>query len=401
MAVTIYDEPQLIAPAGNPLVFTFSSDQTAQPNFSFVVELYINGTLRLTQEVFRQFNTLGRIDVSEAVQSTLTSPLVVDGTLTTFYDTAINEYYIIVYEKYGTTPTIQASDTSTTLYGFNGALRHQDWINFDYREYNSLGSSSFLPVNFLTTFPRTKKYFCGLDERIFLGIFCTDTNIYARARVYDINNNLIDGDIISAALNDFTVFDVSPSTIVANSTITQSTFDSGAYYTIETMELGLMPPVFNVTSEAFKIWIDTECKRYETRRLHWLNKFGVWDSFTFSLVSIDSTTVQSYGYQREKGVWDGTSYTYPLYQGEKVDFAKTASDQLTLNSDWINQDVQQWLVRELLESPSVYLEVNNGTDFEPVKVTNTNYQLKTRRRDGLIQEQITIERTYTYRSQLN
>jgi len=39
MAVTIYDEPQLIAPAGNPLVFTFSSDQTAQPNFSFVVEL--------------------------------------------------------------------------------------------------------------------------------------------------------------------------------------------------------------------------------------------------------------------------------------------------------------------------------------------------------------------------
>jgi len=357
--------------------------------------------LILTQEVFRQFNTLGRIDVSEAVQSTLTSPLVVDGTLTTFYDTAINEYYIIVYEKYGTTPTIQASDTSTTLYGFNGALRHQDWINFDYREYNSLGSSSFLPVNFLTTFPRTKKYFCGLDERIFLGIFCTDTNIYARARVYDINNNLIDGDIISAALNDFTVFDVSPSTIVANSTIAQSTFDSGAYYTIETMELGIMPPVFNVTSEAFKIWIDTECKRYETRRLHWLNKFGVWDSFTFSLVSIDSTTVQSYGYQRDKGVWDGTSYTYPLYQGEKVDFAKTASDQLTLNSDWINQDVQQWLVRELLESPSVYLEVNNGTDFEPVKVTNTNYQLKTRRRDGLIQEQITIERTYTYRSQLN
>jgi hypothetical protein len=55
----------------------------------------------------------------------------------------------------------------------------------------------------------------------------------------------------------------------------------------------------------------------------------------------------------------------------------------------------------LLESPSVYLEVNNGTDFEPVKVTNNSYQLKTRRRDGLIQEQITIERTYTYRSQLN
>jgi hypothetical protein len=151
----------------------------------------------------------------------------------------------------------------------------------------------------------------------------------------------------------------------------------------------------------FRIYVDKDCKRYETRRLHWLNKYGVWDSFTFSLVSIDSSTVQSNGYQREKGIWDGTSYTYPLYQGEKTTFAKTASDQLVLNSDFIKQDVQQWLVRGLYESPVVYLEVENGTEFEPVNVTNSNYQFKTRRRDGLIQEQITIERTYTYTSQLN
>lgn len=400
MAITIYDEPQLIAPAGNPLVFTFSSDQTAQPNFSFVVELYINGTLRLTQEVFRQFNTLGRIDVSEAVQSTLTSPLVVDGTLTTFYDTAINEYYIIVYEKYGTTPTIQASDTSTTLYGFNAALRHQDWINFDYQDYDASTNNASTPGTLLlTSWPRAKKYFCGLDERIFLGSLCTDTSVNVRFRLKDITGVTIANVLTSITLDKLLVVDASPQTIIANTSVTQANFDDAAYY--EVIIRGTGAGGNNGSSETFVIWIDTECKRYETRRLHWLNKFGVWDSFTFSLVSIDSTTVQSYGYQREKGVWDGTSYTYPLYQGEKVDFAKTASDQLTLNSDWINQDVQQWLVRELLESPSVYLEVNNGTDFEPVKVTNTNYQFKTRRRDGLIQEQITIERTYTYRSQLN
>jgi hypothetical protein len=158
---------------------------------------------------------------------------------------------------------------------------------------------------------------------------------------------------------------------------------------------------YSGSGEVFRVYMDRECKRYETRRLHWLNKYGVWDSFTFSLVSTDSSTVQSYGYQREKGVWKDTSYTYPLYQGEKVDFAKTSADQLLLNSDWIYESVQQWLVSSLMESPSVYLEVEDGTAFEPVKVTNTSYQLKTRRRDGLIQEQITLERTYTYRSQLN
>ena len=119
MAITLYDEPQPIAPAGNPLVFTFSSDETAQPNFSFIVEVYINGSLRLTQEVYRQFNTLGRIDVSEAVQSTLSSPLIVDGTLLTFYDSAINDYYIIVYEKYGDpNPQLYDSETSNQQYTY-------------------------------------------------------------------------------------------------------------------------------------------------------------------------------------------------------------------------------------------------------------------------------------------
>jgi len=132
-----------------------------------------------------------------------------------------------------------------------------------------------------------------------------------------------------------------------------------------------------------------------------LNKLGSFDSFTFSLVSTEAANVKSYGYQRDPGVWDGTSYTYPLYAGQAINFAKTKTETLTLNSDWINQDIQQWLVKSLYDSPLVYLERENGTEFEPVKVTNSNYTLKQRRRDGLIQETINIDRTFTYRSQLN
>jgi hypothetical protein len=152
-------------------------------------------------------------------------------------------------------------------------------------------------------------------------------------------------------------------------------------------------------SEEFRIDIDLECKRYATNRLHWLNKFGVWDSFTFTLVSVTSSNVQSSGYSREKGVWNNTSFTYPSYQGEKVTYSKRSTDQLVLNSDWIKEDIQQWLVRSLLESPVVYLEQSDG--FEPVNISNQTYQFKTKRRDGLIQEQITIDRTYSYTSQLN
>lgn len=495
MAVTIYDEPQAIAPAGNPMVFTFSSDQTAQANFSFVVELYINGTLRLTQEVFRQFNTLGRIDVSEAVQSTLSSPLVVDGSLTTYYDPAINGYYIKVYEKYGTPTTTHGSDTSNQRTGFNGALRHQNWINFDYQDYNASTTNSLTPnVLFLTDWPRTRRFFCGEDERLFLGILCSDTSVNVRFRLKNSAGSIIANALTSITLSKLLVVDASPSTIIANTSITQANFDSAAYY--EVIVRGAGAGSYNGSSETFTIYLDRECKRYETRRLHWLNKYGVWDSFTFPLVSIDSTNVEKYDYQKEKGVWENNSYTYPLYQGEKIHYTKTASDQLILNSDWLHQDVQQWLMRSLLESPSVYLEISaealfgceclsisftfneefysltieqtgtfndkplydftvdgrtfrlmwvagewkffelnvqtlatlestancpfgsyeefgeKGVDdliikpcgvpsFEPVKVINPSYQFKTRRRDGLIQEQITIERTYTYRSQIN
>lgn len=392
MAVTIYDEPQLISPAGNPLVFTFSSDQTAQVNFSFVVEVYIDGLLRITQEVFRQFNTLGRIDVSEAVQSTLNNIRI---TTDIEYDAtdSMVEYYIIVYEKYGATPTIQASDTSSTVKAFNGSIEYADFVSWDYSDYDPQLTGSSL---FLTYFPRNKRALCGLEENFYLGYF-EQTGLEVATlivNIFDINNNNTTFAALTLTSTEFNIINVGPQVLIDNTSLVAADFDDCYYYTIQ-VELT------DQATESFKIYLDSDCKRYETYRLHWLNKLGSFDSFTFGLVSTESATVQSFGYQRDPGVWDNTSYTYALYAGQKLDFAKTKSEQLVLNSDWINQDVQQWLVNSLYDSPLVYLERENGTAFEPVKVTNSSYTLKNRRRDGLIQETVSIERTFTYRSQLN
>lgn len=394
MAVSIYDQPQLIAPAGNPLVFTFDSTETAQPNFSFIVELYIDSQLRLTQEVFRQFNTLARIDVSEAVQSAIRNPEITTDLQFDATNSMVT-YAIIVYEKYGATPTIQNSQTSSTLKAFNAALEYPQWRVWDPDDYDPNATQGSL---FLTYFPRTSRQLCGMDENIYVG-YLEPTGLAGVAlacELYDIQGNVIASDFsISLTSSEFNILNVGPQAIIANSTITQLDFDDCYKYFVYVDVGGIS------SSETYWIYMDTDCKRYDTYRLHWLNKLGSWDSFTFSLVSTESATVQAFDYQRDPGVWDGTSYTYPLYSGQKVNYAKTKSKQLILNSDWMSQAVQNWLVESLFDSPLVYLEQNNSTEFEPVKVTNTNYQLKTRRRDGLIQEQITIDRTYTYRSQLN
>jgi hypothetical protein len=393
MAITIYDEPQLIAPAGNPLVFTFSSNQTAQPNFSFIVELYVDSQLRLTQEVFRQFNTLGRIDVSEAVQSVM-SNIIPTTNIENDASTSMVTYAIIVYEKYGTTPTIQASDTSTTLKAINAALEYKDWVNWDYTIYDPNLTQDAV---FMTYFPTSKRALCGMEENFFLGYLeqTASAPVLLYVELLDIQNNTIASDYINLTSVEFNILNVGPQVIIANSTITQTDFDDCYRYSVSVDVSGVS------FVGPFVIYMDLECKRYDTYRLHWLNKFGSFDSFTFSLVSTEAANVQSYGYQRDPGVWDGTSYTYPLYAGQAINFAKTKTETLTLNSDWINQEIQQWLVKSLYDSPVVYLERENGTEFEPVKVTNSNYTLKQRRRDGLIQETVNIDRTFTYRSQLN
>jgi hypothetical protein len=81
--------------------------------------------------------------------------------------------------------------------------------------------------------------------------------------------------------------------------------------------------------------------------------------------------------------------------------SKFMQDRLILNSDWIHEDIQNWLVRSLYESPRVYLQNDFGTSvFEPVNITNAETIVKQRRKFGLMQEQVTIDRTYTKVSQL-
>jgi len=399
MAITFHTQPQVFTPGSNPVVWTFSSDETAQANFSYIVEVYVNAILHSTHQVFPQNGIYAKFNASEIARGILSSPLITDGTFQTLYSSAYDPFEIIVYEQYGTPPAIEASETSNSSYVFNAALRHPDFVNWDYLDYNiSSVNPQINGMLFLTSWPRSKKYFCGLTEKVFLGILSDEQfQFFSIITLYDSTNTIITSASFNVGFSELSVFDFSPVNIDNNSSITSGNFSTCVYYTVQ---LGVTTNISSLLlSEIFSIYIDTECQRYPSRRLHWLNKFGVWDSFTFDLVSTDSTKVEGNRYEREKGIWDAENYVYPLYQGEGTTFSKRAEDTLTLNSDWIKEDVQQWLVRELYESPSVYLESDGN--FEPVNVTNASYKLKVSRRDGLIQELVEIQRTYSFNSQLN
>lgn len=402
MAVTINQQPQYFQPACNPYVWTFSSNQTTQPNFSFIVELYVGGVLVSTHQVFNESLNYAKFDASGELRALLTSEMVTTGALLTYYDPAIDVVNIRVYEKYGTPPTLSVTfATGTVNRAWNASLRHPDFIAYDHLDYMiSRTNANSGNIKFLTDFPRARKYFVGLYESAFLTfINRSKPNIDFYLNLYDATNTLILNYTATIAVGDLNVIDCSPQNLIANTTATLTNFQACAYYTVRVQ--GLDVGVNSGFSETFTFYMDTECHRYDTKRLHWLNKLGGWDSFTFTLVSLNTSKVKTSEYQRERGDWNtaGTDWVYTRYHGQDMAFNKFATDQLVLNSDWIHESVQQWLVRDLYESPKVYLETTPGA-FEPVRITNESYQQKQRRVDGLLRETVNIERTYNYNSQL-
>lgn len=405
MAITIEQNPPTFWPICNDVTWTFSSTNTAQPNFSFIIELYLNGSLLSTHEVYPENGIYGKFNISQIGRAVVTSNYPDESTLTIGELNPDNTWSLLVYEKYGTPPATQvASSTPTASRNFlNASFRFGDavlpggWES----DLNDIEAGPLKGGRFLTDFPRTKKDLVAYDEYKYLAIINSDGDfLTGYVKLYNISGTLTyqatwTGVLGTALLTPF--LNVSPANLVADTSLVQSNFNDCYYYTIELKQTSTPAKA----SEVYKIYYDQSCSAYPRRRLHWLNKYGAWDSFTFTLLSEDSTDITSNNYSRVTGRWNNDAYDYSLSDGHQMTQSKFIQDKLILNSDWIHEDVQQWLVRELYESPRVYLQNDFGTSvLEPVNVTNANYVLKQRRKAGLIQELVQINRTYTKISQL-
>lgn len=398
MAVTIVQEPDTFTPACNPIVWTFSSNQTAQPNFSFYVEFYVQGNLHSAHTVFPETGIYGKFDATQIMRALTTTPVIDTGFVQDF-GTAMLTCYIDVYEKYGTPPTIQANDDSAIRRVFNGSFKYQDFVAwnsdfYDVKEYNG--------ALFTTNFPRAQKAWCRYDEHFFIGLFGKRFVLgdvwTLNIELFDMSGNSIASDTYNIGYERYWQLNVCPDKIVSNTSITSGDFDLCAYYEVF---VEYTDGVIVNDTEIFTIWYDQDCTRYRPMRLHWLNKFGSYDSFSFDLLSQDSANISANNYQRQFGTW-GTSgaYNFSITDAQMLHYSKRTVEQMIINSDWIPQAVQHWLVEELYESPRVYLQ-DGAQSFFSVMVTNPNYVKKLRRKDGLIQELVQIDKTNEYISQLN
>lgn len=377
MAVTIHQYPQFITPSDNPMVFTFSSNQTAQANFSFYVDVYINGNLIKTEQVYPTNGIYARYDISAWCSNycdmpSLSSSLTADAENTCFYQ-------IQVFDNYGTPPTNQSSATSTLQYAYKAGLDNDAFADYDYTLYNTDSGSGKL---FVTDFPRgTSEYpfMRRTDNQNYLMLMNNLTNFTLTIRLVPASGFPVTYSAAQTTnTNVFTMVNVGIDSLIANTTLTQANINAASY---------MLVYISGVT-EQYRIDFDDSCVFPRAKRIHWLSQLGGIDSYSFNLISRTSAKISSNGYQRVFGEWNGNAWEFNKTRSTDVDFVKTVQPMLKVESDWLDGDVQHWLTQNLFTA--LYVAEEGDGELIERKIKADGYEWMYNDNDMLFKETITL-----------
>ena len=385
MAVTIHNTPQSYTPSDNPVTWTFSSDETAQANFVFLVEVYINGVLKANELVFPESGINAHFDASAYASNACNIPVLSDSLME---DAANNaEINIKVIERYGDPVDDEASATSGVVTVFKARLDDDDFVDWQTGSVNYISDGVATGLNWLSNHPTSPSRMVKQEDESQRIMAITNEEVISFDVVlYDSDDNVIASDtsISLTPSPKIAIFNISPAIIVADTSISAGNFDTCEYYTVET---SFFDPEIIV--------IDRGIEYEYYRRIHFLSEIGSIESFTFALISRPTASIKSHGYRKSWGEWDGSDFNYTKTEGRDVDFAKVSERKLIIESDWLNQEVQHWLHRNLFESPAVWEETeagggNKGFHLRRRKIMQTAWADKYNKNDTLFKEQITL-----------
>lgn len=377
MAVTIHSSPQFYTPSDNPIRWTFSSNQTGQANFSYIIEAYVNGVLDSRHEIFPEVGARAHFDMQDIMQRF--TP-VATTTQTTVGKSASNfaECYIIVRERYGSTPAYGSSATSSSVFPFKACLSPEEFAVWDYTDY-AFSSSSI--ANFMTDSPQELSIQPGKDY--FLTLIQDGENELALTfQLFEADGTSIPGsDVAIPDALRIVQININTDLLVSESIIPQESFDAAAYMDIYVAQGGGDPG-----TEIKRFYFDRSTCGTSTYFV-WLNKYGGFDAFLFTHNRIYSGSIQSYTYEKQFGEWQGTSFVYNPNNSGVIDYLKRGAKRMTAVSGFIHQDQQNFLVQSMYMSPLCYIL---DDEYIRVRVEATEYTLQQDNFEEEYTEEVTV-----------
>lgn len=115
---------------------------------------------------------------------------------------------------------------------------------------------------------------------------------------------------------------------------------------------------------------------YNRVRFAWINDFGVWDWYNFTLQTDKITGVERGIYKQNFVDYSTSTNTVDYNQrrrGNKSYYTNITENYIA-NSDWLTQTDADWL-EGLFYSPNVYIQ--DGSNFLPIVITDSEFTSKT------------------------
>lgn len=369
MAVTISEYPSDYLPSDNPLRFTFSSTQTAQANFSFIVQTYFNAALVSEDRVFPESGSYAHFDVSPIVKNLFDKP-VIGADL--YQESGIYaEISITVIENYGTPPTNQANQSSTTIPIFKGCLSDRDWLAFDAGDFMvaSVGAKFMTP-------------FADVTQRLY-----RERNVpfvlqaINQGNAEELEIELWNSGGLIASNSDIQTFNICQVVITDALLVSDLGFNALDVAAAEYIKVFLNQATFTVYN------YDESCPG-EPSTLQWVNQYGSFDSFVFAHNIVRSGDITERTYMRKFGQWNGTSYEYDVTDAGMQRVGTQQTDKLTIYTDWISDDVQNVLTT-LYKAPKHLLYID-GVDWN-VKLVSNQFTFAQQRFEEEVTEAVELQ----------
>lgn len=151
------------------------------------------------------------------------------------------------------------------------------------------------------------------------------------------------------------------------------------YYTVklypqDSVQTNFFNP--NGVWESFTITKQNAYCEYPGVRFAFINDYGVFDYFNFTLQEDKATNLEVGTYKKNFVDYSttGNSVTYDKKRRGTTPFYTNIVQTFRVNSDWLTQAEADWLA-QLFYSPSVFIQ--DGTTWVPVVITDTQFVSKT------------------------
>lgn len=394
MALTIQDAPQTNfsgnpypRPAFAPIEYLVSSDQTAQDGFKVIVSVFRDPSGDNAKIATLQLNTIPSAtqvitDIQNIVQSFVQSNYsIVDGDTTNVVRTDLSEFKVAFQEYYS--GAFQGSAVSGDVFtSFNAAPKYQEFAKNDYYNWSiNAGLAGDVRNKFLNGFAQDAEWFNFNSSNNFIRI--NRTQKYQSSWIiaptssitYTLYLKTMDSafNTIRSTTMSLTntaglyTLDVGPSEVASHSWAVTPVMTDVKYYALRILdEVG----DFWVT-DSIMFEIDDCDSTYTPYELHWLNRKGGWDSYTFNGKSNQETTINKNFAKYNTRKIESNTIVHKTYAQRKRAFHTGLRDTYTLNSRLL-RDAEVNGLQDLFSSPEVYWK--DGSKFVSVNVTNNTYR---------------------------